>query len=129
LVTRTTPVAGSAVNSPTKLGAVETLMLVVSVGGASGVIVTLSLSAMLVAGYTPSVGCGVFTGLAVGVLVAVRVGVFVGVSVAVLVAVLDGVNVGVWVAVFVEVGVGPATVKLPFVVTDGGSPSLNENPG
>ncbi len=30
---------------------------------------------------------------------------------------------------FVEVGVGPATVKLPFVRVAAGSPSLNANPG
>ena len=51
----------------------------------------------------PSVGRGVFKGLAVGVGVAVFVDVFEGVVVGVLVAVFDGVNVGVWVAVFVEV--------------------------
>lgn len=105
-------------------------MLSVIVGGASGVMETLPLNGMLVAGYMPSVGGGVPVGLADGVFVAVLVAVFVDVLVGVLVDVFVavGVNVlvelGVGVFVFVEVGVEPATVKLPFVVTEAGSPSL-----
>src|SRR5204862_2736865 len=49
-VTRTTPVAGSPSSVPSKLVEVETLMLVVLVGAASGVIVVSVLSGSDVSG-------------------------------------------------------------------------------
>src|SRR5436305_11391508 len=57
-VTRTTPVAGLAVRVPLKSVEVETSMLVVFVGGASGAIVVSPLKATVLPGYWPSVGGG-----------------------------------------------------------------------
>ena len=67
---------------------------------------------------------GIPFGVAVGVPDGVFVAVFVGVAVAVAVAV--GVFVGVAVGVPVP---PPLTVRLPFVVDDIGTPSLNTKPG
>src|SRR6266704_5328722 len=55
-VTRTIPVAGSPSSLPLKSVEVETLMLVVFVGTASGVTVVSVLSGIDVFGYVPSVG-------------------------------------------------------------------------